>query len=133
MKKFLMATAAFFVIAVPLWAQKSDADLEAMIMQKAQAGPKTIDLGSEATLQLPAGLLFIDKETANKIMEARGGGAEPGRYGIIISMEGWMADLGYVDSGHIKDDDAQDLKADKLMSIMKKVEKEENRPLAKVS
>lgn len=127
MKKFLMATAAFFVIAVPLWAQKSDADLEAMIMQKAQAGPKTIDLGSEATLQLPAGLLFIDKETANKIMEARGGGAEPGRYGIIISMEGWMADLGYVDSGHIKDDDAQDLKADKLMSIMKKVEKEENK------
>ena len=53
-------------------------------------------------------------------MEARGGGAEPGRYGNIISMEGWMADLGYVDSGHIKDDDAQDLKADKLKSIMKK-------------
>lgn len=107
-----MTIAAFFAVAVavPLWAQKSDADLEAMIMQKAQAGPKTIDLGSEATLQLPAGLLFIDKETANKIMEARGGGAEPGRYGIIISMEGWMADLGYVDSGHIKDDDAQDLK-----------------------
>lgn len=73
MKKWLMMIAAFFAVAVPLWAQKSDADLEAMIMQKAQAGPKTIDLGSEATLQLPAGLLFIDKETANKIMEARGG------------------------------------------------------------
>ena len=56
-----MMIAAFFAAAVPLWAQKSDADLEAMIMQKAQAGPKTIDLGSEATLQLPAGLLFIVK------------------------------------------------------------------------
>lgn len=47
MKKWLMMIAAFFAVAVavPLWAQKSDADLEAMIMQKAQAGPKTIDLG----------------------------------------------------------------------------------------
>lgn len=69
MKKWLMMIAAFFAVAVavPLWAQKSDADLEAMIMQKAQAGPKTIDLGSEATLQLPTGLLFIDKETATKL------------------------------------------------------------------
>ena len=32
MKKWLMMIAAFFAVAVPLWAQKSDADLEAMIM-----------------------------------------------------------------------------------------------------
>lgn len=32
MKKWLMMIAAFFAAAVPLWAQKSDADLEAMIM-----------------------------------------------------------------------------------------------------
>ena len=67
MKKFLMATAAFFVIAVPLWAQKSDAELEALIMQNSQVGPQTIDLGSEATLQLPAGMTFIKKDAANKL------------------------------------------------------------------
>ncbi|WP_298639622.1 DUF2167 domain-containing protein [uncultured Cardiobacterium sp.] len=127
MKKLLMAAAAFLAMTLPLWAQQSNDDLEATIMQNARVGPLTIDLGDEATLQLPAGLMFIDKETANKIMEARGGGAEPGRYGIIISLEGWMADLGYVDSGHIKDDDAQDLKADKLMSIMKEAEKKTNK------
>ena len=127
MKKLLMAAAAFLAMTLPLWAQQSNDDLEATIMQNARVGPLTIDLGDEATLQLPASLMFIDKETANKIMEARGGGAEPGRYGIIISLEGWMADLGYVDSGHIKDDDAQDLKADKLMSIMKEAEKKTNK------
>ena len=127
MKKLLMAAAAFLAMPLPLWAQQSNDDLEATIMQNARVGPLTIDLGDEATLQLPAGLMFIDKETANKIMEARGGGAEQGRYGIIISLEGWMADLGYVDSGHIKDDDAQDLKADKLMSIMKEAEKKTNK------
>ena len=127
MKKLLMAAAAFLAMTLPLWAQQSNDDLEATIMQNARVGPLTIDLGDEATLQLPAGLMFIDKETANKIMEARGGGADPGRYGIIISLEGWMADLGYVDSGHIKDDDAQDLRADKLMSIMKEAEKKTNK------
>lgn len=127
MKKLLMSAAAFLAMTLPLWAQQSNDDLEATIMQNARVGPLTIDLGDEATLQLPADLMFIDKETANKIMEARGGGAEPGRYGIIISLEGWMADLGYVDSGHIKDDDAQDLKADKLMSIMKEAEKKTNK------
>ena len=127
MKKLLMSAAAFLAMTLPLWAQQSNDDLEATIMQNARVGPLTIDLGDEATLQLPADLMFIDKETANKIMEARGGGAEPGRYGIIISLEGWMADLGYVDSGHIKDDDAQDLKVDKLMSIMKEAEKKTNK------
>ena len=127
MKKLLMAAAACLAMTLPLWAQQSNDDLEATIMQNARVGPLTIDLGDEATLQLPASLMFIDKETANKIMEARGGGAEPGRYGIIISLEGWMADLGYVDSGHIKDDDAQDLKADKLMSIMKEAENKTNK------
>ena len=127
MKKFLMATAAFFVIAVPLWAQKSDADLEALIMQNSQVGPQTIDLGSEATLQLPAGMTFIKKDVANKIMEAYGNGSDPDRYGIIMGDEGWFADLNYVDSGHIKDDDAQQLKGDKIMKMMKDAEKEGNK------
>lgn len=50
-------------------------------------GPKSIALGSEATLQLPANdnIAFFGKEPANKFMEKRGSGADPDRYGIIIN------------------------------------------------
>ena len=92
-------------------------------------GPKTIALGSEATLQLPANdnIAFFGKEPANKFMEKRGSGADPDRYGIIINAaDEWFADIQHADTGHIKDDDAEEIKADKLMKLIREGEKKEN-------
>lgn len=92
-------------------------------------GPKSIALGSEATLQLPANdnIAFFGKEPANKFMEKRGSGADPDRYGIIINAaDEWFADIQHADTGHIKDDDAEEIKADKLMKLIREGEKKEN-------
>ena len=52
-------------------------------------------------------------------MEKCGNGASPERYGLMINAaDEWFADIQHVDTGHIKDDDAQDIKADKLMKLL---------------
>lgn len=61
-------------------------------------------------------------------MEKCGNGASPERYGLMINAaDEWFADIQHVDTGHIKDDDAQDIKADKLMKLLQESEKKENK------
>ena len=78
------------------------------LLAQAEPGPKTVDLGAQASLQLPDGMAFLPKKPANELMELAGNSADPDRYGIIIpSDEEWMADLSYTEAGYIKDDDAK--------------------------
>jgi hypothetical protein len=132
MKKILhtlLVSLACFALIAPAQSQ-DDGDAEFLaLMAQAEMGPKTIALGSEATLQLPANdnIAFFGKEPANNLMEKRGSGASPERYGIIINAaDEWFADIQHGDTGHIKDDDAEDIKADKLMKLIKDGEKKEN-------
>lgn len=104
MKKLLLSlcTAALIALANPVaWAQDADFENKAKaLLAQAEPGPKTIDLGAQASMQLPAGMAFLPKQPADKLMQMVGNGTDPNRYGIIIPTseeDDWMADLSYID------------------------------------
>ena len=133
----LCAAALIALAALPASAQQlSDAEREAKmqaLLAQAEPGPKTVDLGAQASLQLPAGMAFLPKKPANELMELAGNSADPDRYGIIIptgETDDWMADLSYTDSGYIKDDDAKNWDVDALLKNIKEGTKEQNKQRA---
>lgn len=139
MKKplFSLCTAALIALAaLPASAQQNMAEREAQmnaLLAQAEPGPKTVDLGAQASLQLPAGMAFLPKKPANELMELAGNSADPDRYGIIIptgETDDWMADLSYTDSGYIKDDDAKNWDVDALLKNIKEGTKEQNKQRA---
>ncbi len=95
------------------------------LMEKAIFGPKTIDLGSEAKLNLPASMAFLPKDEANQLMDRMGNSTNPNRYGLVFPTSkdenalSWIADLAYEDSGYIKDDDAKDWDAEAMLKQLK--------------
>ena len=137
MKKLLLSlcTAALIALANPVaWAQDADFENKAKaLLAQAEPGPKTIDLGAQASMQLPAGMAFLPKQPADKLMQMVGNGTDPNRYGIIIPTseeDDWMADLSYIDSGYIKDDDAKNWDVDALLKNIKEGTKEQNKQRA---
>ena len=137
MKKLLLSlcTAALIALANPVaWAQDADFENKAKaLLAQAEPGPKTIDLGAQASMQLPAGMAFLPKQPADKLMQMVGNGTDPNRYGIIIPTseeDDWMADLSYTDSGYIKDDDAKNWDVDALLQNIKEGTKEQNKQRA---
>ena len=122
----LCAAALIALAGLPASAQQlSDAEREAKmqaLLAQAEPGPKTVDLGAQASLQLPAGMAFLPKKPANELMELAGNSADPDRYGIIIptgEADDWMADLSYTEAGYIKDDDAKNWDVDALLKNIK--------------
>ncbi|MDO4643111.1 MAG: DUF2167 domain-containing protein [Cardiobacteriaceae bacterium] len=133
MKKFLHSLTLLAALSSNLLitANAQTAEQEkriAEIQSQGQVGPKTIELGPQASLQLPKDMLFIDKKGANEIMEIYGNTVDPERYGIIFSEDqGWLADLTYIESGYIKDDDAQSWNIDELLQNIKDSAAEQNK------
>ncbi|MFC2277840.1 MAG: DUF2167 domain-containing protein [Cardiobacterium hominis] len=133
----LCAAALIALAGLPASAQQlSDAEREAKmqaLLAQAEPGPKTVDLGAQASLQLPAGMAFLPKKPANELMELAGNSADPDRYGIIIptgEADDWMADLSYTEAGYIKDDDAKNWDVDALLKNIKEGTKEQNKQRA---
>lgn len=132
----LCAAALIALAALPASAQQNMAEREAQmnaLLAQAEPGPKTIDLGAQASMQLPAGMAFLPKQQANELMQMAGNGTDPDRYGIIIptgETDDWMADLSYTDSGYIKDDDAKNWDVDALLKNIKEGTKEQNKQRA---
>lgn len=82
--------------------------------------------GSIATLDLPAGFRYLDPKDAERVL-VDGWGNPPGAssLGMIVpanvsplSREGWGVVITYVKDGHVKDDDADAIKYDKLLKDM---------------
>lgn len=133
----LCAAALIALAGLPASAQQlSDAEREAKmqaLLAQAEPGPKTVDLGAQASLQLPAGMAFLPKKPANELMELAGNSTDPDRYGIIIptgEADDWMADLSYTEAGYIKDDDAKNWDVDALLKNIKEGTKEQNKQRA---
>ena len=104
------------------------------LLKQAENGPKTIELGRQATLKLPEGMRFLPKAPADELMKMVGNSALNGRYGLILPADEnreWMADLAYLDSGYIKDDDAKSWNPDAMLKEIKKAVAEQNKERAK--
>jgi uncharacterized membrane-anchored protein len=82
-------------------------------------GPVELPLSDQAKLQLPAGFVFIPVAEASRLMKSMGNSVGPGFHGLIVphARDGSFSFfvVRYDPSGYIKDDDARDWDAAKLL------------------
>ncbi len=103
-------------------APQSLADTTPWNMFKWQKGPTTGKLAEVAHVNVPAGYLFADKDEAQKIMTALENPVDGSELGLIMvdrREDSWMALFEYEDSGHINDDDKDELKPDDILKSIK--------------
>jgi uncharacterized membrane-anchored protein len=69
---------------------------------------------------VPDGFHFFDAEDAQRFLEAGGNPSSKRELGLAIRADGnWFVVFEYSDSGHVKDDDADDLDADALLASLR--------------
>ncbi|MFC3909777.1 DUF2167 domain-containing protein [Legionella dresdenensis] len=95
-------------------------------------GPATISIADQATIDLPAGYLFIPKAQTEKLMAAWGAQAENLRYvqGCILPDQfdiGWMIPITFRNDGYISDTDAKNSNMENILKDIKKAAKGVNK------
>ena len=82
-------------------------------------GPTEVPFADQAKLRLPAGFLYIPVAEATRMMKAMGNTVGGGFQGLVVphANDGSFSffDVTYHAAGYIKDDDAKDWNADKLL------------------
>ncbi|SAI54142.1 Uncharacterized membrane-anchored protein conserved in bacteria [Bordetella ansorpii] len=98
-------------------------------MAAAQEGPADIKLDDQATLKLPARMVFVPKAQAQRLMQAHGNGTNPEMMGLVLPTgEGeWLATIDFEKAGYIKEDDAKDWDTDELLQSLKDGTEEANK------
>ena len=93
-------------------------------------GPAKIDLGDQATVDLPKDFVFLPKEQSLALMEQMGNKMDRDNfYGLFLpenDEETWFVAASFDDSGYIKDDDQAKIDADEILTGMKKSVAEDN-------
>jgi uncharacterized membrane-anchored protein len=129
------ALVAIAVLPVPGWAQGSPAatseqarrdEIQAAAkaaMQAGTRGPADIKMIDQAVLTLPAGYVFIPKAEGARFMRALGNTISDTVFvGLIVGTnpgDDWIVDAEYIKDGYIKDDEAKNWDADKLLQSLK--------------
>lgn len=130
MRSKLLSAALAAALLIPLLASaqapKRDAEAEmAVAMTAAEAvairGPADISIKGQATMQLPADLVYIPQPQADQILRAMGNGVDPERQGVIFPTKGgdWLAVVRYIDSGYIRDEEAKEWDAEEMLASFK--------------
>lgn len=84
-----------------------------------QVGPCTGDLGQKAELAVPEGLLFTGRKGTVEFLTLTQNPSGEGEVGAILDrVGGWFVIFTHEDSGHVKDDEKDDLDADALLEAM---------------
>ncbi|HEX4585662.1 MAG TPA: DUF2167 domain-containing protein [Burkholderiaceae bacterium] len=82
-------------------------------------GPAQLPFGNQAKLQMPDGFVFIPVAEATRLMKSMGNPVESGFQGLVVPRSQDCSfsffGLNYESSGYIKDDDAKDWDAAKLL------------------
>jgi uncharacterized membrane-anchored protein len=72
-------------------------------------GPKLVDIGNNTEVDLPAGLILLERVEAAKIIE-QNGGSSLGLEASVYSPDGdWWVRIDYEDAGYVSDSDASEL------------------------
>ena len=85
-------------------------------------GPAEVKLLDQATLRLPPGYGFIPSEQAANLLRSMGNVIGSAPLGMVVSTDGgsgWFVVAQFEKSGYIKDDDAKDWDAGKLLQNLK--------------
>ena len=87
------------------------------------SGPREIPLNDQGILSLPAGLFFIPKAPATRLMQAMGNVVYPQTFiGLVASSkddDDWLAKIVFIKEGYVKDDEAQKWNANDLLADTK--------------
>lgn len=122
-----LAALAAAVLHCAAWAQPNpQAQEEAKAAMEAAgkskiAGPSEVKLGDQAVLKLPAAFLYVPPAEGGRLLKSMGNQPSEGLLGLVFP-DGpgeWMVVMGFVSAGYVKDDDARDWKADKLLANLK--------------
>lgn len=83
-------------------------------------GPATAKLGAAAQIEVPAGYTFLDGKTTRALMKASGEPTSGRELGLLMpTNEHWSVIFEFNDIGYVKDDDKDQLDADKLLQAIK--------------
>jgi uncharacterized membrane-anchored protein len=90
-------------------------------------GPKTVDLGNNTAIDLPAGMVLLERIEAQKLLRKQGEPAE-GVVAMVFNPDSdWRVFIDYEGSGYIDDSDANDLDADELLESYRQGTAEQNK------
>ncbi len=94
-------------------------------------GPAQLPLGGQAKLQLPAGFVFVPLAEASRLMKSMGNSVGSGFQGLVVPRSSddsfSFFDVSYHDAGYIKDDDAKEWDAAKLLDQIREGTAEGNK------
>jgi len=85
---------------------------------KFTAGPATVPVGKVAELKLPAGFAYVGPDSLDRFYELTHNMRGGDEVGVLLSPADWILFFDYDDTGYIKDDDKNQLDAEKLMKSM---------------
>jgi len=97
-------------------------------------GPKLVDLGHGAEIDLPAGLTLFERATAQEVMKKMGNDAEAVVAAILPPQGGgdWIIVIEADDVGYVSDSDADELDATAMLEQFKTGTIEQNKERAKL-
>lgn len=143
MTRLLSLLLAVSLFAVPAFAQPAPAPAEPEAAAPEGAGepeplppgmtegPAKVKLGSNAELNVAAGDIFGDAATAKRLLE-QGGNLISGReMGILLGQEATVI-FEFDEVGYVKDDDKDQLDADKMLTSLREGQEAANEELKKL-
>lgn len=82
-------------------------------------GPKRVSLGNNTSIDLPAGMILIERDAARAELEKEGSNTANVVGAVLSETAGWSMIIEYDGSGYVDDSDADELHADELLESYK--------------
>ncbi|HWX21289.1 MAG TPA: DUF2167 domain-containing protein [Candidatus Binatia bacterium] len=116
--KFILVFAAALALSSPLgFGQTTDKKPKLNVLR----GPAKAPLGNVAQLDLPTGYAFLDGKDYRALRKAQGEPVSGEEMGFLRpTNEDWAVVFRFSDIGYVKDDDKDQLDADKLLAAIKR-------------
>lgn len=89
-------------------------------------GPSIVKLGTVAELKLPSGFAFVGPDAIERFYELTQNQRSGQEVGVVLAPDGWLLFFDYDPAGYIKDDEKNELDADKLYSTLEEGTKSGN-------
>jgi uncharacterized membrane-anchored protein len=97
------------------------------------AGPAKVQLGSNAELQVPEGSIHGDAKNTKEMLERSGNLTSGQEVGMLLNGNGESEIIFEFDpSGYVKDDDKDELDADKMLKSLRENQEEANKELVRL-
>lgn len=110
------AAAPVLLFAAPFAAQAQDEEVSSPLGDLNWITEGEVELGKWATVEVPEGFGFVDGDDSRKLMTMFGNLETNLEVGTLMNLEdGWFVIYEFEEIGYVKDDEKDDLNADKLL------------------